>query len=117
MPLPRRAVPTGGCRGDGEVPEAVLGRAQDQLQPYGPVHLQRQRLFEPDVGQPYFAAAPQRGRGLQGHVEEGGAGQPDLTGDPMVGEIGEAAVVEVDVCLEEVPVGSVARLQMRAQER
>ncbi len=114
--LPACAGSAAGRRGDGEVPDAVGGGAQDQLQQGRPGLVQAQRPDEPDVGEPYVAGVPHGGRGLQRHGEEGGARQPCLTGDPVVAQIGEAAVAQVHLGLEEVPVGLVAGLDVCSEQ-
>src|SRR5690606_4688622 len=83
-------VPTGaGGRGeDGDVADAVLGGPQDQLEPYRPVVGHAQRAQEGDVGQFGAGAGVERGGGLQDGFQEGGGGQPDLTADPVVGQVG-----------------------------
>src|SRR5690606_31339884 len=111
-------VPAGaGGRGeDGDVADAVLGGPQDQLEPYRPVVGQAQRAQEGDVGQFGAAAGIERGGGLQDGFQEGGGGQPDLTADPVVGQVGEPAVAQVDLGLEQVPSGLVGGLDVGAEQ-
>ena len=104
--------------GDGETAGAVGGgRLHHHLQPYSGACRQSQGLLERDLGQPDRTVCSPTGDGLQGHLQERGAGQPDISGDAVVGQVGESAVPQVDLGLHDVQSRAVTGLDVDAGQR